>query len=535
MESGPSEGSDLARTTDEQRLLALQNRVLESIARGDGLSASLDLLTRLIEQSVAGALATVLLLDPVRRRLRLAAGPSIPPDLRPELDRLEPAVGMGSCGTAAATGEPAIVGDTATDERWALLRPMAERWGIRACWSLPLLSDDGEVLGTVAISFGAPRMPDRFEASLLESARHLAGIATKKDLAHREKQALEEQLRRAHKLEAIGRLAGGVAHDFSNLLTALFGHYDFLARRLVPGRLVAQTDLEELRQIHDVADRAARLVRQLLVFARQQPVELRELDPDRVLADLERMLTRVISRDVSLTLVPADPPLSIRADEGQLAQAVLDLVLNARDAMPGGGRIVISTGTERFDAQAPSPRPDIPAGTYGRISVEDTGVGIEADDLDRIFEPFFTTKAASKGTGLGLAGVHGFVQASRGFVHVESSPGRGTRFDLLFPLATAAQQRSEDTDPGAGPAWRGRGESPVATVPGARLLLCEDDHHVRQFVERLLRRSGYEVQSAADAEEAERLFDRAEGAVDLLLTDLVLPGRDGRELVESLR
>ncbi|MEZ5099808.1 MAG: ATP-binding protein [Thermoleophilia bacterium] len=328
-----------------------------------------------------------------------------------------------------------------------------------------------------------------------------------------ERKRLEEQLLQSQRLEAVGRLAGGVAHDFNNLLTAIIGSAEFLLDEL-PDDDPRRVDALEVRA---AADRAARLTGQLLAFSRKQILEPTVLDLNAVVREVDRMLGRLIGEDVEL-VTHLDPCLpTVHADRGQIEQVVLNLVVNARDAMPSGGRIVLETALH--DVPAGSSGPDgVPPGRYVALHVRDTGVGMDEETVARAFEPFFTTKEAGKGTGLGLATVHGVVAQSNGAVAIESRPGVGTTITVLLPQAGGEQAAGEaEAQP---PAPRGAGV----------VLLVEDDPLVGSSVERMLQRLGYAVLAARGADEALALLVARDQPVDLLLTDVIMPGASGREL-----
>ena len=329
----------------------------------------------------------------------------------------------------------------------------------------------------------------------------------------------QEQLLQAQKMEAIGRMAGGVAHDFNNVLGIILGNAEMLVGRF-------QDDDEAalcLREILDAARGAAALTRQLLVISRRQLLQAQVVDVGIELAGIERMLRRMLGEDVALELVLEPAAGSVLVDPTQLQQVLLNLAVNARDAMPRGGRMTVSTRARVLSA-AEAGALEVEAGSYVEIAVADTGVGIAPEVRDRIFEPFFTTKEASKGTGLGLATVYGILRQSGGAVEVASEPGQGATFRILLPRHSGARDESA---PGA--------ETPRAATPGGRetILLVEDEPALRELLRRTLVRAGYQVLVAGDADHAETLV--AGRPIDLILTDLVLPGRDGRQLADALR
>ena len=344
-----------------------------------------------------------------------------------------------------------------------------------------------------------------------------------------ERKALEEELRQSQKMEAIGRLAGGVAHDFNNLLTSILGGSSLVLDRLEAAPASAQdpTLRSEVEQIQAAAERAASLTQQLLAFSRRQVVEPRVLDLNAVAQNTARMLERLLGEEIrfELTLDPAIA--SVRADEGQLHQVLLNLAVNARDAMPDGGTLRIATSTLEVGRPGAVPAQagaDIPAGRYSVLSVIDSGIGMSEQTLAHIFEPFFTTKEKGKGTGLGLATVYGIVSQSGGFVTAESVEGGGSTFRVLLPgLATDAVVSSPSSAPQGG---RGHGET---------ILLVEDESAVRDLVATALGDRGYRILAAADADEALRCESEHQGALDLLITDVVMRGMRGPELARRIR
>jgi PAS domain S-box-containing protein len=334
----------------------------------------------------------------------------------------------------------------------------------------------------------------------------------------------EDQLRQVQKMEAIGRLAGGVAHDFNNLLTVVMGHSEMLLDA-VPEGSPARGEVEEIRK---AAQRAAALTRQLLAFGRRQVLRPQVIDLNAVVADMESLLRRVIGEDVEMTGRAAPGPLSTRADRGQVEQVILNLAVNARDAMPGGGRLLIETAPVELDAAYAARHVGVKPGAYVMLAVTDTGVGMDAETRARVFEPFFTTKEMGKGTGLGLATVYGIVKQSGGNIWVYSEPGRGTTFKVYLPRVEAGAGLPE---PPAVP-------RAAAAAASGTILLVEDEPAVRLLVRQILEKTGYAVLEAPHAEGALELCRSHPGPIDLLVTDVVMPRMGGRELarlVEEVR
>jgi len=332
---------------------------------------------------------------------------------------------------------------------------------------------------------------------------------------------LEEQYRQAQKMEAIGQLAGGVAHDFNNLLTAISGYADLL-REEWPEDHAGREDLQE---IVNAADRAATLTRQLLAFSRRQVILPQLLDLNDSVTSLAKMLQRILGEDVHMRLDLHSRPLMTRADPGMVDQLLMNLVVNARDAMPGGGQLTIETAETEVAEPAGRAAGEAAPGRYVVLRVTDTGTGIAPEHLPHILEPFFTTKAPGKGTGLGLATVYGIVQQHGGSLRVDSQPGQGATFEILLPAAGAAEAAPRRDTPRSHP------------VMGAEtVLVVEDDAAVRGLMMALLTRHGYRALEAATGGEALALWEKQSDPVHLLMTDIIMPGgMDGRELARQLR
>ena len=331
---------------------------------------------------------------------------------------------------------------------------------------------------------------------------------------------LEEQLRQAQKMEAIGRLAGGVAHDFNNLLTVIRGNSEFLQM----GNLSAERQSEALVEIVRATERAAALTTQLLTFSRRQVMQRRNLDLNDVVSRLTKMLERVLGEDVRLELRLHARPLLTDGDAGMLEQMLMNLAVNARDAMPDGGQLVIETFAAVVSEETRARFPAARLGPHVCVRVADTGVGIPPETMEHVFEPFFTTKGPGKGTGLGLATVLGIVEQHGGAVRVACEPGEGAEFTVLLPACEEETAVELGHEPRA--ALRGGPES---------ILLVEDEEPVRRITQRLLESRGYRVRSAGTGVEALRVWDEQHGAFDLVLTDVVMPGGiSGRELAERL-
>jgi CheY-like chemotaxis protein len=315
-------------------------------------------------------------------------------------------------------------------------------------------------------------------------------------------------------------LAGGVAHDFNNLLSIVLSYSDFIRDELKPeDPLRADVD-----QIHAAGRRAADLTRQLLAFSRQQPLQAEIVDVNTALHDIEKMLRRLLGADVDLTLLPGAGLWNIKVDPGQLEQVIVNLAVNARDAMPQGGKLTIETKNVDLDHDYASAHHGVVVGPYVMLAVSDTGVGMTKETQARIFEPFFTTKDKGKGTGLGLATLFGIVKQSGGNIWVYSEPGKGTTFKVYFPRTIGERaSRTSETSP---PAFASRGNETI--------LLVEDDEQVRAVAIEILRRHGYRVLEAPNGGEAFLICEQHGASIHLLLTDVVLPRMSGRQLAERL-
>ena len=335
-----------------------------------------------------------------------------------------------------------------------------------------------------------------------------------------ETRTLEMQLRQAQKMEAIGRLAGGIAHDFNNLLMVISGYSEFLLERLGPDpRLRGPA-----QEISNATQRATSLTRQLLAFSRKQMLAPKVLDLNEVVAENLKMLTRMIGEDIDLVMVPGPALGAVRADPGQIDQVIMNLAVNGRDAMPQGGKLTIETSNIHLDENFARTHSPLTSGEYIMLAISDTGVGMDGETQSRIFEPFFTTKG-SKGTGLGLSTVYGIVKQSGGFIFVDSQPQRGTAFRAYFPRVDAR----EDTV--AAP------ESlalPRAHHGQETILLVEDETNLLRLARQYLETQGYKILEAADGAAALQIVDGYKGTIDLLLTDVIMPGMNGRELASQI-
>jgi PAS domain S-box-containing protein len=329
-----------------------------------------------------------------------------------------------------------------------------------------------------------------------------------------EQKQLEEQLNQAKKMEAVGQLAGGVAHDFNNLLHAILGYTDLILEDLAP----EAPHRAEIEQVHTAAERASALTRHLLAFSRRQVIQPMVIDINNLIAGLMKMLGRLIGEHIQLDMIPSPDLGAVRADPGQIEQVIMNLCINARDAMPKGGRLTIVTENVDIDSHYTKKHAWAKEGRYVLISVTDSGCGMDRETLSRIFEPFFTTKKAGEGTGLGLSTVYGVVQQHNGFVHVQSEVGQGTVFKVYLPV-------SDPIAPSAG-------DKVYALPPGGRetILIAEDEELVRDLAARVLMNAGYAILMARDGEEALQLLEEYGDRIDLAFLDVVMPRLGGRDV-----
>ncbi|MFN3652379.1 MAG: response regulator [Armatimonadota bacterium] len=409
-------------------------------------------------------------------------------------------------GRALLTGQPIIAPDLEHDTRFRL-PPQRREYGVMSALavSIPMPNQPFGALGTYTTR---PREFSQDDAHFLEAVAHVLATAI-------QRQRSEEQLRQAQKMEAVGLLAGGVAHDFNNLIAVITGYSELLLMR--PD--LSEGDRQVLEEIYHAGERAAGLTRQLLAFSRRQVLHPRVIDLNEIIPRCGKMLRRLIGEDIELAVISSAGPAHVKVDPGHIEQVLVNLVVNARDAMPQGGRITVTI--ERVSAS----RAGGPEGSadWVALSVSDTGCGMDETTQRRIFEPFFSTKASGHGTGLGLPTAQGIVQQSGGRIEMESAPGAGTTFRILLPHSALT--------PAAISLERSLGALPRGTET---ILVVEDEPRLSQLLCSTLRSAGYQVLEAASGDEALRTASGYPGKIDLLLTDVVMPGMSGREVAERL-
>jgi signal transduction histidine kinase/HAMP domain-containing protein len=443
-----------------------------------------------------------------RHRMRLGPGVRYPLSLAGDHDALR-------------RGEPQrveVAAQTGSPETAALLAS-----GVSVYMVVPMIAG-GELIGSISFGGDTAHFPDeqiniaKEVASQLAIALRQARLIEKVQASYEELKQTQAQLVQAQKMEAIGQLAGGVAHDFNNLLTVIGGRSSLLLQTMGP----ADPARRHVELIERTGQRAAGLTRQLLAFSRKQVLQARPVDLNTLLAGTMPMLRRLIGEDIEVVVVPGRDAGHVMADPGQIEQVIMNLVVNARDAIPGGGMVKIETATRTLRDASLHAHGQVPPGQYTVLSVQDTGSGIDPATLSKIFEPFFTTKEPGKGTGLGLSTVHGIVHQSDGYLAVDSTVGHGTTFTIYLPRIK---------DPVTAPeAPKGPSED---LLPGtATVLLVEDDAEVRALATEVLRTAGYTVLETGDPLEAILIGERPGTKIDLLLTDMILPAMRGPELAE---
>jgi len=633
--------TQLIDVSEQRRRLELQDaqaHVLEMVATGEPLSAVLHEIVRRAEVLNPDVRASVLLLSADGLTLHSGAAPSLPAAYSERIDGLRIGVGVGSCGTSAATGRRVVVEDVRNHPYWAPYQELVEVGAFGACWSEPILDAGGRVLGTFAMYYREPRAPGPADLEFAEGMARLAGIAIARrraEQALRESEArlritldsiadaviatdaegrvtglnpvaeqltgwagsealgrplpevfrveqadaleafeqalrqgrtvvpaqarvllgrdgrprriaesaapirgsegaivgavlvfrdvsaaheLQERLRQAQKMEAVGQLAGGVAHDFNNLLVAILGNAELLTMSLRP----ASPEAELAGEILGAGKRAADLVRQLLAFSRKGRMQSVAVDLHALIREVVALLSRSIDKRIEVATDLQARGATVIGDPSQLQNALLNLGLNARDAMPSGGRLAIATREVELDGDPGAPAPAI------ELSVSDTGVGMSPAVRERIFEPFFTTKDQGRGTGLGLAGVYGTVHNHGGRIQVASEPGQGTTFRVVLPLSSDAQMSAPAA--GALPAAEG------APVKGqGRVLVVDDEEAVRSYAGRALKELGYAPTLCKDGGEALALFETRSREFDLVVLDLMMPVLSGLDTFRRMK
>jgi PAS domain S-box-containing protein len=628
-----------------ETLSSLYKTVLESISTKASLFEVLEYLCKFMEKQFPELACSILLLDPDGITLRHAAAPNLPPEYNRQVDGLQCGPCAGSCGTAVHRRQQVIVRDIASDPLWKNFAHLALQYGLKACWSTPIISRADRVLGTFAVYYREARDPDPRHLYLVQCATHLAGVAIEGDRAEKQLSAaetryrslvenlpaityiaevgvlgrwkyvspqiqsilgftpeewladpsnwvnhihgedrdraleaemrfweaggiyradyrmfardgrivwfrddavylktidkhkplmqgvlnditeykrLEDQLRQSQKMEAVGQLAGGIAHDFNNLLMIIQGRTERILERCV----AEDAAHKDAREIEEAAERATALTRQLLAFSRKQVLQPKLLDMNQVVGEVSKMLQRLIGENIEIQLHNAPTLWAVKVDRGQMEQAVLNLALNARDAMPDGGKLIIETRNVEIDEKQAKEHCSIRPGKYVVLEVRDTGTGMDADTQSHVFEPFFSTKELGKGTGLGLASVYGLVKQSGGCISFQSKLGHGTAFVIYLPQTSGEPSlpaKAEETSPS------------VRTQGNETILVVEDEDQIREMVCQYLQQNGYTVLHAKNGKDALEIAQRYRGSIHLLLSDVVMPEMNGHELARDLK
>lgn len=493
--------------------------ILEQIASGQPLAAQLSSIAVAIEKENPEMLCSILLVSDDGKRLLNGVAPSLPEFYKVATHRTRIGEGIGACGTAAFRRERVIVEDIGSHPFWQGFLP-AQEAGLRSCWSEPILSSTGKLLGTFAIYQRTPATPTEDQLSLIQQASAFAGIAIERSNGEKERLELEHLLSQSQKMEAIGHLSGGIAHDFNNLLTPIFIYADMLKRSLPDNEKVQS----QLNGIVKASGRARDLTQQLLSFGRKQVMQMKVIDLNDVIMSFDPMVRRTMRDNISLSLRLSGQPVIVRGDSSKLEQVLLNLVLNAQDAIAVNGSITIETGQILIDDEFARRHPGITPGRFVQLACADNGCGMSAETMERIFEPFFSTKEVGHGTGLGLANVYGIVRQHNGSVMAVSTVGVGTTFKIYLPIC------DEKLQSGAA-----ESEQAVHEHSGnAVILLVEDNEMVREMANDLLIGFGYTVYSSGHPEHALELAREIKGKIDLVITDVVMPGMNGQQLFERI-
>lgn len=631
---------DITERKQTERWEAAQKGVLELIAQNADLDQIFHLLIQTLEDLISGMVGSILLLDSNGKRLLLGAAPNLPDDYNQQIQGIEIGPQVGSCGTAAYRRELVIVEDTFTDPLWFPYVSLAQKFNLRACWSQPIISASGRVLGTFAMYYHTQRRPTTEEHNLILGASRLAGIAIERIQAEKairlseerlelavqganlglwdwnyqtgemfindrwaemlgyqrheldlhqdtwerlvhpddfpqaqtllnehlagktpfyqteyrlrtksgdwcwvldsgkvverdpnghprrvsgthlditKRKQFEEQLIQSHNMTSIGRLAGGIAHNFNNLLTVVTGYTDLLSKRLPPDSAFQRY----LSNIQEAATRGASLTHQLLAFARKQPIRPQEALINEVISDTEMLFSNLLEKNIELQ-IELDPAAGkVKLDPVQFEQVIFNLVINARDAMPEGGKLSISTRNVAVETESVEQHPEIHPGHYVQVQISDTGIGMTEDVRRNVFEPFFTTKEVGKGTGLGLASCYGIVKQHQGHILVDSEPEKGTTFTILFPLIES-------------PLEQNRLSLQEKSSPTSTVMVVEDDPLVRMMAAEVLKDQGFTVLEGIHGLDALQAAEAFGQPIQLLITDVVMPHMGGPELAQAL-
>jgi signal transduction histidine kinase/ActR/RegA family two-component response regulator len=508
--------------TEQQRaraVLAGEKRLLEMVARGDSLPTILDALCRLVEELTSGSLSSILLLDPNARCLRHGAGPSLPIAYTKAIDGVVIGPSVGSCGTAAYRGEPVVVRDIANDPLWADFRELALAHGLRACWSTPIRSSQGKVLGTFAIYYREPCNPGAHERNLVEQITHIASIAIESRQAEEALRRSEQRLRQAEKMEAIGRLAGGIAHDFNNILGGILGYGELAQSHAGEDRVMRRY----VDQMMLAGARGKGLVERILAFSRSGPGERVPVHVQSAVEETLEIVTASLTAGVRLEQRLDAGDAAVVGDATRLHQVAMNLCTNALQAMAHGGVLTVVLDRVAVTERRTLSHGTLAPGPHVRLAVSDTGSGIPPAVLERMFDPFFTTKGVGEGTGLGLSLVHGIVADLGGAIDVATQPGAGTTFTVWLP--TMGETARILTEPAAD-LPRGNGEV---------VMIVDDQTSLVALAEETLAALGYEPAGFRSSVAALQAFRAAPRRFDLVLTDETMPDMSGVDLAREIQ
>ena len=497
-----------------------QLRVLERVATGANPQEIYRQVIELIEEQIPGGRPAIMLLDDDGRTLRHGCSSGLPESIWEEAGPFEVGPERGSCGAAVFFGRSVVLRDIETDPLGRRVREAVRPHGLSACWSEPIFSTGGQVLGTLAIYHPDPCEPEEAHLRVMRVAAHLLGVVVERHRREVARDEMEKRLIEAQKLESLGVLAGGIAHDFNNLLTGVLGYAGLIRRELPPG-----SSLEELvNGVENSAMRAAELCKQMLAYAGRGRFVIESVDLSGLVRESERLLRMSIGTKAALGLELGGDLPRVEGDAAQLRQVLIGLVANASESLgPQGGLITVATGLVRVDGDyfnGAHLSPKLPAGAYVYLDVTDTGCGMDADTRARIFDPFFSTKFT--GRGLGLAAALGIVRSHKGALKVRSAPGEGSSFRLLLPAREAGGASAA--------AARDRGKA-----TGGKVLVVDDEETVRMVAADMVEALGFEVLTAADGEDGVEKLRARLPEIALVLLDLTMPRMTGEEAFREMR
>ncbi|MEO7598195.1 MAG: MASE1 domain-containing protein [Opitutus sp.] len=492
---------------------SLRTQTMMLMATGAKLPAILDSIVHGVEAEHPEMLCTILLVDPSGSHLLVGSAPSLPKRFNDAVHGWPIGADAYVCGAAVHSNQRVIIEDLYRDERASAIKELARSHGLRACWSQPFADSNGRALGAFAVYYKRVQQPAASDLLLVNSATQLAGIAA-------ERKQLEEQFLRAQRMEGIGTLAGGIAHDLNNVLTPI----------VIGAELLREQDLDQesqrlLNNIEVSARRGANLVRQVLTFARGVEGTRERIRIGAIITEMEAIAANTFPKNIVIRSALPDKLPVITGDRTQIEQVVMNLCVNARDAMPKGGKLAITARARKVDTKRASPHPGALAGDYVEIEVTDSGSGISPDVIHRIFEPFYTTKKLGQGTGLGLSTALGIVRSHGGFLEVTSKLDEGSAFRIYLPASGTSSPAPADA----------AAASSIPRGSGQKVLLVDDEPLIRETSSRALTEFGYEVILAANGAEGVRCIETFGSTIDVVVTDLMMPLMDGHEFIEVLR